>query len=439
MYDLILKGASLVLPSPHGLVIEKQNLAIKDGLISYVGPEEREASKVLFLKGLHILPGLIDTQVHFREPGNPQKEDLERGTLSAIAGGITAVFEMPNTSPPTTTVQALEDKLKRSENRRWCHLAFFIGACSENANQLDQLEKQKGCCGVKIFMGSSTGNLLLANDEDLETAFRTSKRRMALHCEDEKRLKERFCFAKKNDVTTHPVWRDELTALNATKKATFLAQKYKRPIHVLHVTTAEEMEYLKDFKQWASVECTPQHLTLTAPQCYEQLQTKAQMNPPIRGQRHKEALWKAVENSVVDMIGSDHAPHTLEEKQKSYPESPSGMTGVQTTVPVMLNHHHEKRISLEKIVELMAENPSRLYKIKNKGRIEVGKDADLTIVDLKKENVIENQWIRSRCGWTPFDGMKVTGWPEMVFLKGKMVMNQDEILGPPQGDILEFF
>jgi dihydroorotase len=234
------------------------------------------------------------------------------------------------------------------------------------------------------------------------------------------------------------VWRDEESALRATQRLIRIAEETQKPVHVLHVTTAEEMAFLRDKKQFATVETTPQHLTLVAPDCYERLGTLAQMNPPIREARHREALWKAVNDGTVTVLGSDHAPHTLEEKKLRYPESPSGMTGVQTILPIMLNHVHEGRLSLERLVELLCRNPARLYKAIGKGEIREGFDADLTIVDLKKKKTIGNSWIASRSGWSPFDGFEVTGWPTMTIVRGQFVMREDQLQGTPIGRPIRF-
>jgi dihydroorotase len=392
------------------------------------------------LKGLTVLPGLIDTQVHFREPGLEHKEDLETGTKGAALGGVTAIFEMPNTKPNTTTDAAIADKVARAQGRAWVDHAFFLGAASENVNDLARWESVPGCAGVKVFMGSSTGSLLVADDATLARVLANGRRRVAVHCEDEDRLIARKSVAEDGaHPRVHHLWRDEQTALIATQRLIRLAEEAKRPVHVLHVTTAEEMEFLADHKDWATVETTPQHLTLAAPECYEELGSLAQMNPPIREARHREALWEAVRNGVVDVLGSDHAPHTLEEKAKPYPQSPSGMTGVQTIVPLMLDHVNAGRLTLERLVDLMAHGPARIYDIQGKGRIAVGYDADFTIVDLAAKRTITNAWIASRSGWTPFHGRTVTGWPIYTIVRGAVVMHDDELIGAPGGRPVRFW
>ncbi len=416
------------------------DIGILQGKISAIGNlHSQDAAEKISAKGLQIFPGLIDTQVHFREPGMTHKEDLESGTHGALLGGFTSVFEMPNTRPPTTTYELMQDKVDRLKNRAWVNVGFYGGASPENIQTIASLENHPSCCGIKIFMGSSTGTLLLDRDEWLEALLKNIRKRAAVHAEDENRLNERKHIAlESKDPRSHPVWRDEQSALLAVQRIVGLAEKTNRQVHILHVTSQDEMEFLAKHKNNASVEVTPQHLLLSAPECYDRYGTKAQMNPPIRDERHRQALWKALHAGVVDVLGSDHAPHTLEEKAKTYPESPSGFVGVQTMLTLMLNEFHKGNISVEKILELLAENPRRLFNIKNKGRIAVGADADLTIVDLNQTKLIENSWIASKCGWTLFDGMKTTGWPVHVFVNGHWAVRDGKKMGDPKGLPLQF-
>lgn len=441
-YDLLIQGGTCLLPHPsdNGLIEYKADIAIRDGRIEKIRDSIHEpALKTIHAQGLHILPGVIDSQVHFREPGLTHKEDLETGTRAAILGGVTSVFEMPNTNPSTTTQEAFAEKLHRAKGRAHANYGFFIGASHDNVDQLAQLELLPHCSGIKVFMGSSTGNLLVEDDETLERILRSGRRRMVFHSEDEMRLRERKHIATEMaDAHYHPVWRDVETAVNSTRRLLHLARKTGRSVHVLHISTGEEMDLLKDHKDIASVEVLPQHLTLYAPDCYDQLGTYAQQNPPIREKRHLERIWKAVLDGTVDVIGSDHAPHTREEKDRPYPSSPSGVPGVQTLVPLMLHHVHEGRLSLRRFVEMVTENPCRVFGIKNKGRLRQGYDADITIVDLKKTKTIDNSWIASRCGWTPFHGMTVTGWMTHTVVSGKLVMENDEVLLPAQGQPVDF-
>jgi dihydroorotase len=433
--DLVLSNGTVWMP---GGPVET-DIGVRDGVVVAFGNLAGQGAETLECSGQTILPGVIDTQVHFREPGLEHKEDLETGTRGAVLGGVTGIFEMPNTKPGTTDADALADKLHRAEGRAWCDHAFFMGAATDNIDRLTEYEKLPGCAGIKVFMGSSTGNLLVAEDDDVARVLANGSRRVAVHCEDEHRLKERWAMVKDGaSVHLHAEWRDEETALRATQRLVRLAEAAGRRVHVLHVTTAEEMEFLAAHKDYATVEVTPQHLTLAAPDAYDRLGTKAQMNPPIRSARHRDALWKAIAEGMVDVIGSDHAPHTLEEKSQPYPQSPSGMTGVQTLVPVMLTHVAEGRLSLARFVDLTSAGPARIYNIRGKGRIALGYEADFTVVDLKAEHTISDRWIASRAGWTPFDGFQTKGWATATVVRGHVVMRENELLGNPLGKPVRF-
>jgi dihydroorotase len=435
-FDLLIKGG--ICATPSGIV--QADVGVRAGRIAAIGNlSSSKAVEVYEAKGLHVLPGVIDTQVHFREPGNEHKEDLESGSRAAVLGGVTAVFEMPNTNPPTTSRQAMEDKLSRARNRMHCDYAFYVGATPQNVGALSELESMAGVCGVKAFLGSSTGTLLLSEEDAIFAALRGGRRRMAVHSEDEARLKERKSFAKIGDPRTHPLWRDAETARLSTERVLQLARAAGRKLHVLHVTTADELPLLAEARDFATVETTPQHLTLAAPECYERLGTYAQMNPPIREAHHREALWKAVAEGLIDVIGSDHAPHTREEKNKSYPDTPSGMPGVQTLATLLLDHVNAGRLSLERFVDLTSAGAARIFGIAGKGRIAKGFDADFTVVDLKKKRKIENSWIASKCGWTPFDGMETIGWPVATIIRGKTVMRDHALIQASQGQPLRFW
>jgi dihydroorotase len=433
-YDLIFKHATIV--NQDG--VHAADIGTTGGRISGLGDLGADsADDVLDCRGLHILPGVIDTQVHFREPGLEHKEDLASGSLSAVMGGVTGVFEMPNTSPLTVTRAAFEDKIRRATGRMHCDFAFYIGGTHENVAELPALEKLPGCAGVKVFMGSSTGSLLVPDDAGVEAILRAITRRAAFHSEDEYRLEERKHLRVPGDPATHPVWRDPEVALRSTRRLVALAEKTGKRIHVLHVSTAEEMVFLAGHKDVASVEVTPHHLTLDET-AYTRLGTYAQMNPPIRDKAHRAGIWAGVDNGVADVLGSDHAPHTREEKDHPYPQSHSGMTGVQTLVPIMLDHVNAGRMSLERFVDMTSAGPQRLFGIAGKGRIAVGYDADLTIVDLKRRETITNAWVRSRAGWTPYDNVAVTGWAVGTVIRGKKVMWQGELLTPASGRPIRF-
>jgi len=434
-YDLIIRGGIVVNHDGEG----PRDIGVTAGRVAAIGDlGAAAAGEAIDAKGLHVLPGVIDSQVHFREPGLTHKEDLETGSRSAVLGGVTAVFEMPNTNPLTTSADALADKVARGHHRMHCDFAFYVGGTRENTRDLPELERLPGCAGIKVFMGSSTGSLLVEDDDGVRSILKSIRRRAAFHSEDEYRLRERKDERIDNDPRSHPVWRDELVALQCTQRLVALARQTGRRIHVLHVTTAQEMTFLGQHKDVASVEVTPHHLTLAAPDCYERLGTLAQMNPPVRDAAHRAATWRGLEQGVVDVLGSDHAPHTRDEKAKPYPASPSGMTGVQTLVPLMLDHVNAGRLTLARFVDLTSAGPNRLFGIARKGRIALGYDADFTVVDLKRRETITNAKVGSRAGWTPYDGVTVTGWPVGTFVRGQRVMWEGEIVTPGRGEAIRF-
>ena len=384
MFDLILRNGTVWTPGGP----EKVDVAVREGKIAAIGAGG-DAAEAIDCTGLTILPGVIDTQVHFREPGLEYKEDLESGSRAAVLGGVTAVFEMPNTKPNTDSNEALADKLSRAEGRMWCDHAFYVGATAENADRLGELERHPGCAGVKIFMGASTGSLLVAGDSDLRRVLASGRRRVAVHAEDEDRMNARLDERVEGDPSSHPVWRDDESALLATRRILNLAREAGRRIHILHVTTPAELELIAQNKDIASCEVTPQHLTLAGEEAYPNLGTYAQMNPPIRSAAHRDGLWRWLNQGVPDVIGSDHAPHSKEEKAKPYPASPSGMPGVQTLLPLMLDHVAHGRTSLARLVDLTSAGAQRVFGLIGKGRIAAGWDGDFTIVDLKAEWTVE--------------------------------------------------
>jgi dihydroorotase len=433
-FDMILKGGTVVDHSGDNA----RDIGIEAGKIAETGDLfHAGAGETINATGLHILPGVIDTQVHFREPGATHKEDLETGSRAAALGGVTAVFEMPNTNPSTTSAAALADKIARARGRMHCDFAFWVGGTADNWRDIPELERLPGAAGIKVFMGSSTGSLLVAGDAGVAAILGQTRRRAAFHSEDEFRLNERQNLRAPNDPSSHPIWRDATVALRSTERLLRIAREKRALIHVLHVSCGEEMDFLAAHKDIASVEVTPHHLTLDA-QDYARLGTKMQMNPPVRDARHRERLWFGVTQGIADILGSDHAPHTLEEKAKPYPQSPSGMPGVQTLVPVMLDHVNKGRLSLMRFVDMTSAGPARLFGIAGKGRIAAGYDADFTIVDMKRRAVIENGWIASRCGWTPYDGKEVLGWPVGTVVRGRRVMWEGELTAPGQGKAVRF-
>lgn len=435
-YDLIVRGGEVANHAGRGVA----DVGVVDGRIAFIGDlSQASAGEVVDATGLTVLPGVIDTQVHFREPGLEWKEDLETGSRAAALGGVVAVFEMPNTNPNTTDPATLEDKLARARDRMWTDHAFYIGGTHDNAAHLAELERLPGCCGVKVFMGASTGDLLIADDEGVRKVLSNVRRRATFHSEDEYRLAERRDLARTGDWTSHPEVRDAESAILSTRRLVGLAKETGARIHVLHVTTRQEMEYLRFHKDVATVEITPQHLTLVAPEAYERLGAYAQMNPPIRSQDHVDALWLwGMRQGVADVLGSDHAPHTIEEKSRPYPASPSGMPGVQTLVPVMLTHVANGRLSLERFIDLTSGGAQRVFGTANKGRMAVSYDADLTLVDLKAKKTITHAEQATRCGWTPFDGFEATGWPMATIVRGRVVMRDGELIGQAHGRPVRF-
>ncbi len=434
-YDLILKGGTVVNHDGEGV----RDIGIRAGRFAAIGDLTRaSAGEVVDCGGLHVLPGVIDSHVHFREPGLTHTEDLESGSRGAVLGGVTAVFDMPNTDPTTTTAEALADKVARAHHRMHCDFAFYIGATRENTRDLGALERLPGCAGVKVFMGSSIGSLLLEDDDGVRDVLRHINRRAAFHSEDEYRLRERMHLRVEGDPRSHPIWRDATAALMCTQRLMRLARETGKRVHVLHVTTKEEAAYLADFKDVATAEATPAHLTLAAPECYERLGTLAQLNPPVRDAEHRAGIWQGIAQGVIDSIGSDHSPHTRAEKAHPYPKTHSGMPGVQTLVPLMLDHVNAGRLSLQRFVDLTSAGPARIFGIAAKGRIAAGYDADLTVVDLKKRETITDSWIASRAGWTPYAGMTVTGWPVGTFVRGHKAMWEGALTAPGRGERVRF-
>ena len=434
-FDMILRGGRVF--TPGGLV--DCDVGVRDGRIEALLPQGGgDGGELVDCRGLTVLPGAIDTQVHFREPGLEHKEDLESGSRAAVLGGITALFEMPNTKPNTDSAEALAEKLARAKGRMWCDHAFYVGATNANADHLHELEMLAGCSGVKVFMGASTGDLLVSDDDCLRRVLANGRRRVAVHAEDEPRMQERAGLRVTGDPSSHPVWRDDESALKATRRVVRLAHEVRRRIHVLHVTTPAELEFLKDHKAVASCEVTPQHLTLAGEEAYPRLGTYAQMNPPIRSGAHRDGLWRWLAQGVPDVIGSDHAPHTADEKAKPYPESPSGMPGVQTLLPLMLDHMNAGRLTLERLVDMTSTGAARLFGLTGKGRIAAGYDADFSVVDLGARWTITREWLASRCGWSPFEGMTLTGRPVGTIVRGRRVMWDGDLIGTPAGAPLRF-
>ena len=433
--DLLIKNGSCFIDNN----LKKVDLAISDSKIQEIGDlKNLKGKNEIDAKELLVLPGVIDTQVHFREPGSTEAEDLNSGSRAAILGGVTSVFEMPNTNPPTSSEKEFLNKLDLAKNRMFCNYAFYFGATPENYSDLRNLKSLEGCCGIKLFVGSSTGNLLVKNEEDIEKVFLNSSKIVSVHSEDEDILNLRKKMIEEGNVKTHPVWRNEESAISSTRKIVKISERLNKQAHILHVTTKEEVDFLSQHKGNITFEITPQHLTLVSPECYDVLGTYAQMNPPIRDKDHQKRLWYAVKNNFVDVIGSDHAPHLKVNKDKKYPQSPSGMPGVQTLLPIMLDHINRNRLSINQLVSFVCENPVKIFNIDNKGYIKKGFDADLTIIDMNKFEKIDNNKIASKCQGTPFHGKEINAFPVITIVNGEIKMKNGKIMGKPGGKPLKF-
>jgi dihydroorotase len=435
-HDLLIRNGTLVLP--WGL--EPADIGVTHGVVTTLAPgSAAEAAEVIDATGLHVLPGLIDAHTHLRDPAQAAVESIPSGTRAAVLGGLCAVFDMPNGNPSITTAERLAVKKDFAATRSWCDLGLYVGAARGSIEDLAALELEDGVCAVKVFAGSSTGDLLIEDDETLERVMRSGRRRVAYHSEDEYRLRDRKpLFHEGMPYATHAEWRDVEAAFLGTRRLMALARKTGRPAHILHVSTAEELDYLQDYRDIATVEVLLNHLTQWAPDAYDRLGPYAVMNPPIRDARHKEAAWAAVRDGMVDVVGSDHAPHARAAKEKPWPLCAAGLTGVQTIVPLMLDHVSAGRLSLMRLADLMCAGPARVYGVRGKGRIARGYDADFTLVDMGRRRVIEENWIASPCGWTPFAGVAVQGWPVATIIRGRTVMRDDEVLGAPMGRLMRF-
>ena len=435
-YDLLIRNGTCLLPWGAA----GTDVGVRAGRIGAIGTlAHATADETIDARGLHVLPGLIDPHVHLRDPGDAAVESIPTGTKAAVLGGIASVFDMPNTTPTITDATQLAWKQDYAEQVAWCDMGLYVGATRANIPALAELESARGVCGIKVFAGSSTGDLLVEDDASLARVMRSGRRRIAYHSEDEYRLQaRRGLFEIGMPYATHMRWRDAECAFLGTRRILALAQETRRPAHILHVSTAEELDHVKAFRDLCTVEVLVNHLTQVAPDTYDRLGGFAVMNPPIRDVRHRDAAWASVRDGTVDCIGSDHAPHPRAAKLRPWPDCPAGLTGVQTLVPVMLDHVNAGRLSLTRLVDLMCAGPARVYGVVGKGRLAAGYDADFTLVDMQHRRVIEDSWIVSPCGWTPFAGLRVTGWPVATILRGMTVMREDTVIGTPRGRLVRF-
>ncbi|MBE9212055.1 dihydroorotase [Plectonema cf. radiosum LEGE 06105] len=432
---LLIRRANIILPNGESIV---GDVLIRDRQIVNVSPSEIEetATRSIDADGLTLLPGVIDPQVHFREPGLEHKEDLFTASCACAKGGVTSFLEMPNTRPLTISQAALNDKLERAANKCLVNYGFFIGATSDNLLELLQASPTPG---IKIFMGSMHGPLLVDPQEILEAIFANGNILIAVHAEDQTRLRQRREeFANIHDVAIHSQIQDSLAALIATKRALALSKKYRRRLHILHMSTAEEADLLREDKpSWVTAEVTPQHLLLNTT-AYEKIGSLAQMNPPLRTSHDNQVLWQALLDGVIDFIATDHAPHTLEEKAQTYPQSPSGMPGVETSLPLMLTAAVEGRCTVAQVVNWMSTAVATAYSIPNKGLISPGYDADLVLVDLNSRKKVRREELVTKCGWSPFEGWNLTGWPVTTIVGGEVVYHKGELNTSIRGRALSF-
>ncbi|MEE2938950.1 MAG: dihydroorotase [Planctomycetota bacterium] len=437
--DLLVHGGRLV--GPAG--VAPADVLIRDGRVAEVGAglEAPEGVERVDATGRLVLPGLTDPQVHFREPGLTQKEDLASGSLAAIAGGVTGFMEMPNTNPNTDSPERFEDKLARAAGRCRADYAFFLGGTRENADVIGEWEHMPGCAGIKVFMGSSTGSLLVPDDPTLERILRSGEKRVTFHSEDDDRLKERYAaLPGGSHVREHPHVRDVETAVKATKRLLELAELTGRPIHILHVSTADEIHLVRerDLGELVTIELTPNHLFLAAPDCYEAHGTWAQMNPPVRDRAHQEVLREAAADGTAACIGSDHAPHTAEDKALPFPRSSSGIAGVQTTLPLLLTAVRDGWLRHEDIVRLCVEGPRRVYGVEDRGPVAPGQLGHLVIVDPDVSGPLGAQPFHSRAGRTPFADVELAGMPVMTILAGRVAYAGGAAQGPATGRRMSF-
>lgn len=434
-FDIILKGGTVLAEKT-----EVTDIGCRHGRIVALGDlRTATAENIVDCRGLHVLPGIIDPHVHLREPGDPTVETIYDGTKGAILGGVTALFDMPNTRDPVVSGEAIARKRDLVLQKAWCDIGIYVGGTKANISHLNTLEVEENICAIKVFAGSAPPDYLIEDDTSLEALMRNGTRTVCYHSEDQTRLEERRkLFTVGQPYRTHMEWRDVECAFLGTRRLMALARKTGRKAHILHVSTAEELEYMRGFKGLGTVEVLVNYLTQIGPEAYDRLGGYAIMNPPIRDKRHYDASWAAVNAGDVDCIGSDHAPHSREAKERPWPLTPGGLTGVQTLVPLMLDHVNADRLSLERMAQLMSAGPARVYGAVGKGHIASGYDASFTIVDLRKERIIEESWITSPCGWTPFAGHHCTGWPVMTVIRGNIAMREDTVLDSPAGQLISF-
>ena len=416
---LLIQNATLILPDR----VVEGDLRVSGGSISTIAPggglDAGSNEAVIDATGLHLLPGAIDPHVHFREPGSTEKEDLESGSRAAAAGGVTSFLDMPNNNPNATNRSTLERKIAIASKKAVTHHGFFIGATNDNIADLQSVEGMDGVCGIKIFMGSSTGDLLVHEQKHLEEIFANTGGIIATHAEDEIRLRSRIAeFSHRSDIAAHAECRDVECALLATKRASGLAKDYDHRLHIVHLTSGSEADWLASNKgDLITTEVCVQHLTFDQNDV-EERGVRLLMNPPIRNTEDKDKLWERLKDGTIDCVVTDHAPHTLEAKSVGYPKAPAGMPGVETSLPLMLTHAIDGKCSVSDVVQWMCEGPAKVYNIENKGSLIEGYDGDLTLVDLETHRTITDADTWTKVGWTPYDGFELTGLPMWTIVDG---------------------
>ncbi|MFN9617232.1 MAG: dihydroorotase [Dolichospermum sp.] len=433
--SLLIRHAEIILPNGESMI---GDVLTQGRQIVQLGQEITNASPTYEIdaRGLTLLPGVIDPQVHFREPGLEHKEDLFTASCACAKGGVTSFLEMPNTRPLTISQSALDDKLQRAASKCLVNYGFFIGATGDN---LPDLLSASPTPGIKVFMGSMHGQLLVSQEEILEAIFAQGNRLIAVHAEDQARINQRKQeFAGIEDPAIHSQIQDNQAALLATQLALKLSKKYQRRLHILHMSTAEEAELLRhDKPSWVTAEVTPQHLLLNT-SAYTTIGTLAQMNPPLRSPHDNEVLWQALRDGIIDFIATDHAPHTLAEKAQTYPNTPSGMPGVETSLPLMLTAAMAGKCTVAQVVQWMSKAVAVAYGIPNKGEISPGYDADLVLVDLKNYREVKREEVLSKCGWSSFEGWNLTGWPVTTIVGGEIVYDHGRLNTQVRGQALTF-
>jgi dihydroorotase len=428
----LIKNAHVVLPDG----IWPVSVVVEGGRIAEIDPAgQLRSDETIDATGLHLLPGVIDDQVHFREPGLTHKEDLATASRACAKGGVTTFLEMPNTVPATITQARLDEKLQLAATKSLVNYGFYIGATVDNVADLKRAHRTPG---IKIFIGSSTGDLLVDEQDALERIFAETTLPITAHCEDETTVRANAAkLAGTHDVADHSRIRDHEAAIVATRRAIDLACRHRHRFHVLHVSTAAETELLRDHRGLITGEACLHHLLFNV-QDYARLGTLVQMNPSLKTREDNAALWQGLADGRLQVIATDHAPHTLEEKQRPYPASPSGLPAVENSLALMLNEVHRGRCTLQQVVHWMCEAPARVWDIIGKGRIQVGYDADLVLVDLARVHEVRNDEQVTKCGWSPWHGERLTGWPVRTWVMGEEVYNNGEFKLNVRGQEAQF-